>query len=102
MPTHLTVRAKGLALVQDLEALESNPPIRRYIGRKADHSVQEGGLAFVPVDAPVKVPNRHEYRRKVVEGSLEACDAETLEACGLKFIADAAIEATPVSKKGSY
>ena len=98
-PTHLMVRARGTALVQDLEALDHD--LRRYIGRHIGEA--DGVPSFIPNDEPSKIPNRHEYRRKVVEGSLEACDAETAEACfgvGWSSKWKPEVEPAKASKKG--
>lgn len=82
MTDTLRVRARGLALICNHEALEAGA--RRFVGRSFDPKLgKHGGW---PADAePHTVPNRAEYRANVQEGDLVAADEETAKACGVKF-----------------
>jgi hypothetical protein len=78
----LRVKARGTAMVCDLEAMEAGA--RRFVGRKHDPSLGLAG-GWPPHEDAVEVPNSHEYRKHVIEGDLEAADEETAKACGVKF-----------------
>jgi hypothetical protein len=91
MASTLRVRARGTALVCDIEALDAG--VKRFIGRKivcirpANPAVKDdpGEWGFAPTGEAVTVPARAEYVRDVKEGSLEAADAETAALCGVPF-----------------
>lgn len=76
----IRVRAKGSAMVPDLEAHEAGA--RRYIGRRHDPNIghdvtdehgrvvgKSGG--WPPLDEPVEVPARAEYLAAIRDGDLE-------------------------------
>lgn len=79
--TTLRVRARGAALVHNLEAVNASP--RRFIGR--EWVIEDGRHGTRPHGETVEVPNRAEYRACVREGSLWAADAETAAECGVAF-----------------
>lgn len=64
----IKVLPKGMALVTDYDALDSG--VRRFVGRVFDPSV--GG--WMPVDNPVLVTDRQEYRQAIKDGDLTLCE----------------------------
>lgn len=82
MTDTLCVRARGLALIVNYEALEAGA--RRFVGRVHDPKLGKNG-GWPPDAEPHSVPNRAEYRKAVADGSLWAADEATAKACGVKF-----------------
>lgn len=89
----LRVRARGQALVHQLEAMNASP--RNFIGR--EWFEQDGKAALRSTNETVEIPNRAEYRTAVKEGSLWAADAETAKECGVTF--DASFGEEPQAAK---
>lgn len=81
-PKVLRVRAKGTAMVQDLEAMDAG--VRRFLGRKLTE-VEPGVWGFVPREEAVEVPYRAEYVAELKAGCLEPADAETAKVAGLAW-----------------
>ncbi len=72
----LRLRAKGDALLQDLEAMDAG--VRRFVGRKFSQ-MEPGQWAFVPNDEVVEKPARAEYVQAVKEGDAWAADQLTAD-----------------------
>ena len=82
MSDTLSVRARGLALIVNFEALDAGA--RRFVGRV--HDAKAGKNGGWPADSEAHtVPNRAEYRKAVADGALWAADAETARLCGVTF-----------------
>lgn len=85
----LRFRARGTALVQNLDAMEAR--IKRFIGFKytqLEAPTQEnpdGRWAFVPTNEVAEVPARGEYVKACRDGDLWPADAETAAYCGVSF-----------------
>lgn len=89
----LRILARGSASVPDYVKLANSikagvplPAASRLIGR--DFVLDESGKTMGSYPAkpvPTEVPDVHEYRQHVIEGSLWAADEATAEACGVKF-----------------
>jgi hypothetical protein len=88
MLTHLLVRARGTARVQDFDALDAG--IHRYIGRRVDasacvtaedHKPHHGNTPdFVHTGQTCRVTNRREVLMALRDGDLWAADEETAKA----------------------
>lgn len=78
----LTVKASGMALVTDYEALKSG--VRRFIGRQFDPSHGPAG-GWPMKTEPSEIPYRHEYKQALVEGDLLPANKETAAHCGLPY-----------------
>lgn len=87
----LRVRAAGMALVVNYEALDAGA--RRFVGRTFDSSLGPAG-GWPADDEPHEVPNREEYRKALRDGSLEAADQATADLAGVKFSAVSAATKT--------
>lgn len=81
-PGKLCIRAKGSAMVQNLEALEAG--IKRFHCRKFVE-LSADCWAFIPTDETEQCVDRAEYRRAVAEGDLWAGCEHTAKLCGVKF-----------------
>jgi hypothetical protein len=81
-PSKLVVRASGLALVSDLEALEAG--VKRFVGRRLDPSVGVAG-GWVLKEEVSELPVRAEYTQALKEGDLEAANKETADHAGVVF-----------------
>lgn len=79
----LNVKAVGVALVQNFEALEEGS-VRRFINRTFDASAGEHG-GWIPKEESDKIPDRAEYRHAVKIGDLEAADEATAKCCGVRW-----------------
>lgn len=82
MAETLRVRARGTALVQDIDALDANT--KRFIGR-AYKEVEPGVWGFVPTGEDAVVRAHTEYVRELKEGMLWPADEATAKRCGVKF-----------------
>lgn len=78
----LRVRAKGTAMVQDLEAMDAG--VRRFVGRKFTE-VEPGRWGFVPTADAVELPYRAEYVAEIQGGALEPADEETAMVAGVAW-----------------
>lgn len=78
----LRFRARGEALVQNLEKLEAG--IKSFIGRKY-LQVQPGVWGFAPTGKDEEVVYRAEYVKACKDGDLYPADAATAAACGVSF-----------------
>lgn len=81
-PSKLRFRARGEALVQNLERLEAG--IKSFIGRKYVE-VKPDLWGFKPTDEAEEVPARAEYVKACKDGDLYPADAATAAACGVAF-----------------
>ena len=81
-------------MVTDYEAMAAGA--KRFIGRVFDASAGQGG-GWAPVETPVTVPDRAEYRQAVREGDLLAADQETAKLCQVPW-ADAKTTLTNKSR----
>lgn len=78
----LRFRARGTALVQNLQKLEAN--IKSFIGRKFVE-VSPGTHGFVPTGEAEEVAYYAEYVKACKDGDLWAADEETAAACGVEL-----------------
>lgn len=97
-PKTLKVRAKGEALVQNLEDMAAG--IRSFVGRRLVELEDRHG--FEPV-GDVEVPNTTYYRQAIAAGDLEAADEATAKAAGVawKKTAPSADKPAGATKEGS-
>lgn len=85
MVQHLTVRARGTALVSDFDALDRPKPLRRFIGRQYVQDKVTGRWGFMPTGKPEQVRHRSEVLKAVRDGDLWAADEDTAKVCGVRF-----------------
>jgi len=81
-PKKLRFRARGTALVQNLERLEAG--IKSFIGRKfVQADFEQWG--FEPTGEAEEVAYRAEYVKACKDGDLDPADEATAKACGVSF-----------------
>lgn len=82
---NLLVRASSKnTLVPNLDALNANPPQRRFIGWLFNETLGDAG-GWDKKQEPESIPYKQEYVQAVKEGDLEPADEETAILCGVVF-----------------
>lgn len=77
----LVVRASGLAMVTDFEAMDAG--VKRFVGRLPE--LKGSQIHWAPKAEASEVPDRAEYRQALADGDLVPADRATAELCGLSF-----------------